>query len=221
MGRRLNLEIYIAWWQEFEQTLKESPNVAYSTGHPDVKLLHPKCRSTTSYAASKHKYNYGSIADWFSGLNVVSYHLMSHWRFEYRLTYYDRLLGIAFAQGYTFLSPSSRELKQERRRVVFVVIALLVLDTLHSALCAHAVYYYTITNSTNLAALEKNEWSIVVQVTIASSSVLISQWFVVNASGCSDKFLKLGTFCSYFASRVYYVGQKRILVPVIIVRLNQ
>ncbi|KIK56233.1 hypothetical protein GYMLUDRAFT_62092 [Collybiopsis luxurians FD-317 M1] len=90
------------------------------------------------------------------------------------------LVGIALAQGYTFFSRPSQELKQEKRRVICVVAALLVLDILQSAFSAHAVYFYTVTNGMDIAALDKDR---ITHSHLVSQGfmVVISQWFATKA----------------------------------------
>ncbi|ESK89154.1 hypothetical protein Moror_5249 [Moniliophthora roreri MCA 2997] len=70
-----------------------------------------------------------------------------------------------------------------------VVLAVLVLSTLHEVVAMHAVYHYLILNFANPLALERNVWSIVIMVPATAGLNTIVHLF--------------------YAARVYWLSNKR------------
>jgi len=82
------------------------------------------------------------------------------------------LFGVTCAQGCLYFSWHS----QDSTQLKSIVIALLLLETFHVALVAHAIFVYTISNHGDLNRLNNAVWSILIQVLPSTLIVAIVQY---------------------------------------------
>ncbi|KAK7689095.1 hypothetical protein QCA50_007786 [Cerrena zonata] len=86
------------------------------------------------------------------------------------------LYGIATAQAYVYMLNS----RDDPRLLRWVVAAVWLLETLHSALIMHMVYEYTITDFGKLALVGEIVWSVGLTVLVGMMIVGLSQGFYVR-----------------------------------------
>ncbi|KAI0821119.1 hypothetical protein BC629DRAFT_1587432 [Irpex lacteus] len=103
------------------------------------------------------------------------------------------LYGITNLQTYSYF-----ERNRDPISLKIIIFILWVLDTLHLLLISHTLYFYTVTNFSNIFTAEKVTWSIMTHVAV---------------TGISDFLVRM-----VFASRVYrFSGYKKWLLATIIV----
>ncbi|KIJ43420.1 hypothetical protein M422DRAFT_779791 [Sphaerobolus stellatus SS14] len=93
------------------------------------------------------------------------------------------LFGILICQSYAYYQRYSHDPLLLR---IFVA-TLVIIDGIHTAFIAHAVYHYTVINYAKPTALSFNEWSLTIQVPVTTLVGCLAQCF--------------------FAGRIYIVGR--------------
>jgi len=108
------------------------------------------------------------------------------------------LWGITCVQTFTFFTRKHHD--QDHLALSFMVAFLCVLDTFDSALNAHILYFYMVSNYLNPTAITKPVWSVLIHVTITSISNFIIR--------------------TLFAQRVYKLSHGNIPVTALIMALS-
>ncbi|GAA5930028.1 DUF6534 domain-containing protein [Sporobolomyces koalae] len=105
------------------------------------------------------------------------------------------LLGVTSVQAYTYFTL----FPNDRRLYWWLVVFMCVLDWSHSMISLYTVYDWTVTHYGDVAHLATSPWSFAVDPAMTGIAACVCQFF--------------------YAYRVYVVGKRRMLVPIIICTL--
>ncbi|KAH9834503.1 uncharacterized protein C8Q71DRAFT_145094 [Rhodofomes roseus] len=89
--------------------------------------------------------------------------------------------------------------KEDGRGLKTLVVVVVAADSFHAVLLAMAYYHYTVTNFGDYVALQKDYWSLSVQVGVGAVAGFLVQ--------------------SFFAFRLYRLSERRIIIPIVICAL--
>ncbi|KAJ3005105.1 hypothetical protein NUW54_g4494 [Trametes sanguinea] len=102
------------------------------------------------------------------------------------------LYGLTLHQSYRYFRLFPKDLLLMR----IIVVATLILETVHTALCMHTCYYYLVVNYSNPAALLEGVWSIRLMPLLTALPVLILLFVGFAAAATAEAFIR-PTFADY------------------------
>ncbi|KAL7284309.1 hypothetical protein ACG7TL_001595 [Trametes sanguinea] len=119
------------------------------------------------------------------------------------------LYGLTLHQSYRYFRLFPKDLLFMR----VIVVATLILETVHTALCMHTCYYYLVVNYFNPAALLDGVWSIRLMPLLTALVCLVSEWCICFIF--SRWIVVHSVHYSFYVRRVYILGARYRAVVVI------
>ncbi|KAI9060308.1 hypothetical protein FKP32DRAFT_1074081 [Trametes sanguinea] len=105
---------------------------------------------------------------------------------------------------------------KDRRLFKAWVIAIAILETLHSICSVHPMYYYLISNYDNPAGLVKNIWSLNIISPLQTGAMILSQRSAMLSQPSKYPNISSAAVDSFYARRIYMLNRKYGLIVLVV-----